>query len=129
MSEAAPAPAPTTTTATPIVELVAIVLLVIGAFGPWASLFGISKSGIDGDGVITLAVAFIVSGFLLRARLRGATVPLAALLVGGLLVVGISIIDILDISDKGVDVGWGLWLTLVGGVVLLAAAVRRLAGR
>ena len=130
MSEATPAPAPATTPAKPpVLELVALGLLVVGAFGPWASLFGISKSGMDGDGVITLALAVIVGIFLILNRVRGGNVPLAVLFIAGALALAISIIDVLDVRDKGVDVGWGLWLTLAGSVVLLAAAVRRLMDR
>jgi 4-amino-4-deoxy-L-arabinose transferase-like glycosyltransferase len=128
MSEATPAPA-TTPAKPPVLELVALGLLVIGAFGPWASLFGISKSGIDGDGVITLALAAIVGVILILNRVRGSKVPLAVLFVAGALALAIAIIDILDIRDKDVDVGWGLWLTLLGSIVLLAAAVRRLMDR
>lgn len=124
-------PLPTDTPATkpPVLELVATGLLIVGAFGPWASLFGISASGMDGDGAITLALAAIVAALLIRAHIRGGTVPLAALLVPGLIALVISIIDILDVSDKDVDVGWGLWMTLAGSIVLLAAAVRRLMDR
>jgi hypothetical protein len=33
---------------------------IVGAFLPWVSVLGISVSGINGDGAITLAVGFVM---------------------------------------------------------------------
>src|SRR6478609_9821315 len=41
------------------VSAVAILVVAVAAFLPWVSLFGISKLGIEGDGVITLILAIL----------------------------------------------------------------------
>ena len=48
---------------------VAILVVALGAFLPWASIFGISKIGIEGDGVITLVIS--VAGAVILAATTG----------------------------------------------------------
>ena len=54
----------------PVVPLVGIGLIVIGAIGPWVTVSGlaeVNESGLESDGVITLALA-LIAGALLRRR-------------------------------------------------------------
>jgi hypothetical protein len=85
--------------------------------GPWVSFLGASVSGLEGDGIITLVLALVAVGTLLR-RLAPA-IP-AACGLGITVVAGLDAQDIRNLPIAGV--AWGLWLTVAGGIVLLAAA-------
>lgn len=114
----------------PVLPLVAVGLIILGAFGPWVSVEGFddTETGLESDGVITLVLALIAGGLLLAFRAprpRGAFIGLA---ICAVLCLVISIIDVLDVTgtDLGVieaQVGWGLWLTLAGSIVLVVALV------
>ena len=39
------------------ISAISILVVALAAFLPWVSIFGIGVSGIEGDGVITLAMA------------------------------------------------------------------------
>ena len=106
----------------------ACVVAAIGSFGPWVTAFGgaIEKAGTAGDGVITLVAALIALGCLIPAR-----PGLARVAVGlGVIVVIIAIVDLSDVKNKidaanvgnFVSAGWGLYVTLIGGVALVIAA-------
>ncbi|WP_146240437.1 hypothetical protein [Williamsia limnetica] len=118
------------------------VLVAIAAFLPWIS-GTISESGLGGDGdgsndgVLTLVLAVIagifgvVSVLINKRSALHLTAGIVAV-VTGLLVALIAIIDIADVMDAKdtgevlgitVDVGIGLWLTLVGGIGLVIAGI------
>ena len=113
----------------PVLPLVAVAAIVIGALGPWVTGEGFaetSETRLDSDRIITLVLALIVGGLLLafrnRPRPRGVAVGLALCAFGAL---ALAIIDVLDVTTadlNGADpsVGWGLWLTLIGSTALLA---------
>ena len=100
--------------------LIALGLIVIGAFGPWAD----GESGVEGDGVITLCLVLGVGVFRLAFRPRPGprAVGLAICAIAAL---AVSIRAIAG-TDRG-DVGWGLWLSLAGSAVLSLAALIGLA--
>jgi hypothetical protein len=121
------------------------VIVCISAFLPWVTLGGESFSGIGGDdvggakdGVITLVLGVIaLAAGLGRALVKRpgglqVTCSIVALLMG-LLIALIAVIDIADVNDIGelidVGVGIGLWLTLVGGILLAADGVLALVKR
>lgn len=108
--------------------------IVIGSLLPWASIstmFGtISKSGTDGDGVITLLLGSVAGGM----ALTGKSTKIIAALLG--LVAIIAIYDIADISKLAdgeeafsVSVGVGLWLIVLSVSAALWAVVQRLRSR
>lgn len=101
---------------------------------PWVTAFGgaLSKSGTDGDGVITLITAVIAAGFGLVIGVRSGALWAPILgLVAGLIIAGIAGYDIHDVkariaaaSASGLaEVGSGLWVTLIGGIGVVATAV------
>jgi hypothetical protein len=103
-----------------MIAIGAAVLTIVGAFLAWASILGISASGWDGgDGKLTslAAVALVAVAFALKDRARQISMIVAA---GLILLIGI--INYFDISGDDLNVGVGLWLTLVGGAAGLAAA-------
>ncbi len=139
-------PAATVAPAIGWIVLGGAVLAALGSFLPWAEASGFGQtetaSGFDGDGVITIVMAVIVgvlafplaTGTMTRGR------TYAALAVSVLIAV-ICVIDIVDVSrvadDFGgaieVSVSYGLWMTLVGGLVAtggsIAAIVQATSGR
>lgn len=117
--------------------VLAVLLTIVGAVLPWVTVTGfveVSKAGLEGDGVITLVVG-LVAGLLavlmLALKSRGFAI---GVLVGALINVGISILDLSDVSSKvgtlnspGLDLqagaGIGLWITLVASLLLLVGGV------
>jgi hypothetical protein len=114
-----------------------VVVVAFGALLPWATLnagiISVSKAGTDGDGVITLLLAIVVGVLLLakwKAGLSRAVVIVA--LVLGVIVLAIATIDAIDVASRFEDndlvevrasVGIGLWLTLLGGIAMIAGAI------
>jgi hypothetical protein len=114
----------------------AVGLIVVGSVGTWVTFTGVAievaggtKGGLDGDGVITLGLAIIAAILLFIAQRRGKKPNIIALGITALLVVVIAIIDIMDVGDTDfgaiadASVGWGLWMVLVGGILLIATVV------
>lgn len=122
---------PTEQNTPPRVPLIGIGLIVIGAIGPWVTVEGlaeVNESGLESDGVITLALALIAAALLVARRNRMTRGVKIGVGVCGVLALIISIIDVLDVTGTEVlgiepSVGWGLWLTLVGSIVLVAGVV------
>lgn len=111
-------------------------LVVLGATAPWIRVgYGSSSSGLDeGDGVYTLLIGVSVSVAILAALLRRLTaIPLYAVLLGaGWVVCGAALVNLDQIQNSrqsGVDLSAkeGLYLTLLGGVGLVTAAIAGLA--
>ncbi|GAC79854.1 hypothetical protein SAMN04488550_1890 [Gordonia malaquae] len=130
----------------------AAVVVIIAAFLPWVTISGFvndSASGVgDGkDGVITLILGLIaagVAGAAVFLTAKQAALPLAAgvtAVLAGVISVLVAIVDIADVSDAANDinsgstspfgtsfdieahVGFGLWLTLVAALALVATGV------
>lgn len=123
-------------------------VVVIGSVLPWLSLSGPDAEaierqmeaqgegvgGLDKDGVLTIVLGLVA---LLMGVLRGTgrAVKGAAItgIVMGALVTLIGIVDILDVADVAdevagfvrvdVSAGIGLWLTLLGGIAVLASSI------
>lgn len=116
-----------------VVMLVGLAIVAIGSLLPWASASAafvrIEKGGMEGDGKITI----ILSGgaliwYLVKSKnLSGR--PLLGMIIG-LLCAIIAIIDINDVqglrdgkSGVLIQVGFGLWLCLIGGVLSFFAGI------
>jgi hypothetical protein len=108
-------------------------LAAIGAFLPWVVarvvIGQITKSGVQGDGVVTLILGFVVlliAGFVLTRRGPWQVLGGAALLAT-LGILGIAIYDSADLSDRAkqfhltssgrLSVGGGLWVTILAGLI------------
>ena len=105
---------------------VAILVVALSAFLPWVSIFGISKLGIEGDGVITLvlaaagaAVLALTTGLIGAPRTPGRKSQIA-LLVLALLA---ALTGLLDMNGAAAI---GLYLTLFGGIAWVVGAVWQL---
>ena len=107
-----------------------IALLVLGALGPWVTTTGFSESGLNSDGIITLILGLIAGGFLFLAHRRKTAPSRIAIGIIAILCLAIAIIDINNVNDTDLgvpgfeaSVGWGLWVTAAGSVVLAVSAV------
>ena len=114
------------------VALAAAVGLVIGSIGPWVTTFGITDSGLDKDGVITLPAALgAIAGLIIHDR-NGKRGGLLASLILGALAALITIIDYFDVSGEEEVLGqsadlasveWGLYLALISAIALFVASL------
>lgn len=108
------------------VTAISIAVVALAAFLPWVSIFGISVSGIRGDGVLTLILALLGAaaltvrlGVIGQVKVPG-RVNLVASLVLGVLV---ALIGLLDMNGAAAI---GLYLTLFGGIAWVVGAVLEL---
>jgi len=113
-----------------ILGLAVCALVLVGSLGPWATAAGQSVNGTaDGaDGVITLVCAVLAAGTVLATAYLAAGLPRIiaqwATVVLGLAVTVTGIIDVSDVNSSGfVSAGWGLWLVVLAGVVLVVVGV------
>ncbi|MBN1160209.1 MAG: hypothetical protein JXA43_03190 [Candidatus Diapherotrites archaeon] len=124
--------------------LIGAVLAIIGSIGPWASVsvnsslfasLSAEKAGIDGDGLFTLilCVGAAVTAYLSTGN--KVKMGLATLILGGLSAL-ISVYDLINVRSAiakatgslgslsssliSVNVGWGLYLTVLGSILVLA---------
>jgi hypothetical protein len=108
------------------VSAISILVVALAAFLPWVSLFGLSVTGLEGDGVITLAAA--VAGAVVLALTSG--------LVGSekspgkgsqisLLVLAL-IVALIGLIDMNGAAAIGLYLTLFGGIAWVVGAIWQL---
>lgn len=101
-------------------------MVALAAFLPWASLFGLSVSGMDGDGVITLILA-VVGGIIL-ALTSGLTgkEPTAGRWPQITLVVLAALVALVALIDMSGFAAIGLYLTLLAGIAWVVGAVWQL---
>jgi hypothetical protein len=93
-------------------------LAIVGAFLPWATVFGTSIAGIQGDGVLTLIGGIVVAGLIWwRPWEKNTQIGTAAI---GVLTVLIGFSAMTSVA------GIGIYLTLVGGLAMAYAGGRPL---
>jgi hypothetical protein len=108
------------------ISAVSILVVALAAFLPWVSIFGISAIGIEGDGLITLALA-AVGGIVLAltTNLFGKEqVPGKKSQVS--LVVLALMVALIGFMDMNGAAAIGLYLTLFGGVAWVVGAAWQL---
>jgi hypothetical protein len=111
-------------------------LAVIGAFLTWAkvsvpglsvSFSGTSDEVKDGWYTLIAGIVILLVGVLMFAqgakRWHGAVA-----LLGGAIILVFTIIDIVD-ADEGVGIGFGLWMTVVAGVLAVVGGVMAMMAR
>lgn len=116
-----------------VVALVATVLVVVGAFGPWATINAttISHAGVDGRvGWTTAILAVCAFALLVVAVVRGlGWLALTAAVPAGT-AGGLALRYALDpsafLNNPGTEIahrGWGLTLVIVGAIALAVCCV------
>jgi hypothetical protein len=110
----------------------AAALMVIGGFGPWATVLGLaSVAGTHGDGWFLVLGGLAAGGLVARQVTAGGRWPMVVAVVIGVLGAIVAIADLSDINSVAdgspfgdiVDPGWGLYACLIGSVALAAFAV------
>lgn len=114
-----------------------LALAVVGSVGTWRAedieVFGQSESTTDsglGDGGV-FVIVFAVAAAALLGLWRGTRKTWQALgaAIGALAAVVVCILGVTDVDDAQgtalgeVSVGWGLWLALVGSIILALTAL------
>jgi hypothetical protein len=100
-------------------------VVVLAAFLPWVSAIFASKAGVEGDGVITLVLGGLAGLMAWKMPRQWANVLVG---LAGITVSSIALLDANHISqlaserDIAVTIGMGLWLTALGGIVLVGGA-------
>lgn len=104
------------------ISAVSILVVFVAAFLPWVSIMGFGALGIEGDGVITLAMAAmgagvlsVSSGLFGDSREAGRGSRIVLLVLGGL----VALIGLLDMNGAAAI---GLYLTLIAGVAWVVGA-------
>lgn len=107
-----------------------LVVVLVGGFGPWATLFGRTVNGPDDEAVFIAAImaglALIV--FAVSRNRAAAAVPLLAGLISSTLI-GQDLVDPAGLSGSHltsakVHPAWGIWVALAGSAsVVLASAL------
>ena len=119
-----------------ILGLISALLIFIGSFLPWASVtsvfVAVSKSGLEGDGIITLFLALIIFAVLYLSYVRSKRRKLGAvaIIILNFLVLVIGIVDAIDIAEMTVDseyafidIGEGLVLIIIGSLIGIVAGL------
>ena len=108
------------------ISAVSILVTAVAAFLPWVSFFGISKLGIEGDGVMTLILAIagaiilaMTTGLIGKPRDPGKGSQITLLV----LAVFTALIGLLDMNGVAAI---GLYLTLFAGVAWVLGAAWQL---
>jgi hypothetical protein len=113
--------------------LVGLVLMVVGAVGPWASVLGIlTINGTDDgkDGWIVIAAGALVAVFLVPfaiTRRRWLLLPPVLAAAAGAVTAGYDISDIKSLAPseggRAIDTEWGIYVALAGSIVVAVACV------
>lgn len=103
-----------------------MLVVVLGAFLPWVSIFGISVIGVEGDGVITLVLAVIglvllalTSGLVGQPKVPGKASQITLLVLAIL----VALVGIIDMNGAAAI---GLYLTMFAGLAWVVGAVWQL---
>ncbi len=101
-----------------MVVLIGAILIIIGSTLPWGTAFGLEVSGLEGDGVYTLILGIV--SIILLALVSWESGNKIGQPILGIIVIVIAGNVFLDVRDiPFVSVGLGLYLTILGGIILL----------
>jgi hypothetical protein len=113
----------------------------IAALLPWAYVFGVGINGTDGNGdgnaTLFFAIVVIAMGIVVAAGGGRVWTSIVACVFSALIVL-VSLIDLSDIANVAsndglggvaVDVGPGLWISLLAGLAALTASIIGIARR
>lgn len=110
----------------PLLGAIAGMFIFLGSIMPWASFWGYSVNGLDGDGWFTLIAGIGIIAlsvcYLLLASLRGKMwVPIVSAVLSAISLL-VAIVDINSVSSERVDMGIGLVIILIFAVLSIVAS-------
>jgi hypothetical protein len=111
--------------------------MVVGGFGPWVTVLGISVSGTEGDGWIVILAAAAAAGLVFWHDRKPSQWILGATALAGVVGFGVSAYDwarlesvasdsqeqLEGLFDLSVSTGWGLVLCTIASASLVAAVL------
>lgn len=116
-----------------IAALIASVAIMVGSLGPWLTFMAFERGAIDGDGAYTLGMGAIATAAMLvvlcKPRLKEFSYVAIVMAVLAFLVGVVDANEVLSRNAEvfgatlGPQIGWGLWLVLIGSAVLVVTAV------
>lgn len=124
------------------IVVVGALVAIIGSLLPWARIEGsflnASKSGTQGDGVLTLiaGVIIIVMGALMLA-LEQSTFASVIAVLGGLGCAAVAVLDLVDLTGRmsglsteyvTLKAGEGIYMVLVAGIIVMVGSIVGLIG-
>ena len=108
----------------------ALVLMVVGSFGPWAKILGtVTISGTDNgkDGWVVLGAAIGAAVFLLIAVLTRMGWFALGGLIAGVIAGGTTVYDVRDINGVGdgsvASAEWGIYIAMAGSFALILCSI------
>lgn len=110
------------------IGIIGAILTFIGSLLPWATWGAFTVSGINGDGMFTLLFSVIAAGLILFRTwdLKNGLATMGL----GILSFFIPIYDAQNLTQMAsgplgttVEAGMGLYLTIIGGVILVVAGL------
>ncbi|MDL0127048.1 zinc ribbon domain-containing protein [Halobacterium salinarum] len=114
--------------------ITACIGVILGAFLPWFSVTvlgtTVTVSGTERDGIFTLLIAILIIGLAVARwtkRTRQASIVLGALITGLCVLYisdpyALSSTDTTQLQENAINIGIGLYLTLVSGLGIVASA-------
>ena len=116
-----------------IAALIASVAIMVGSLGPWLTFMAFERGAIDGDGAYTLGMGAIATASMLvvLCKPRAKEFSYVAIGDGGARLPGgggrrqrgsLPHAEVFG-ATLGPQIGWGLWLVLIGSAVLVVTAV------
>ncbi|MBK5306901.1 MAG: hypothetical protein JJD92_09465 [Frankiaceae bacterium] len=100
-----------------------MLVVAIGAFLPWVSIFGIGVAGIEGDGQLTLLLALVGLVVLAMSTEVFGTPKLGQKPARIVLGIAAILTALIGLGDMNGAAAIGLYLTLFGGLGWIAALV------
>lgn len=107
----------------------AAVLMIVGGFAPWATFLGLSIDGTHGDGWFLIIGGILAAGLLFwhaSSPRMWKAILIAVVALIGLVVAAIDLSNISGFAGESgglVQTGWGLYVSLLASIALLAAAL------
>ncbi|MDJ0361853.1 hypothetical protein [Rhodococcus sp. H29-C3] len=118
-----------------IASLASSLAIVVGSLGPWATIFAFTKNGMEGDGAVTIFLGGLAALISFAVLLRNGRPMVGDRFVNPVIALVVVVVAFYDVGNIGSvesdfmgttispSVGWGLWLMLVGALVLLVSSI------
>jgi len=112
------------------IGIAAMAMAIIGSVLPWARAFIMDISGWEGDGKITFFAGILILVFFIVGLVAGRKWSFIVCVIGSIIIAGVAIYHIADLMRLSSSVvGYGLYVTVAGGLLGLVAAIGGIAVR
>lgn len=107
-----------------LLPLLAALVTIVGSVGPWVAFHGFQIQAFDGERRVVSIAAGVAGALVFLAGQRGTPPSRWGVAVCGAVALGFSAWRFLHLvtNEQGADIGWGMWVSVVGSLALLVAA-------